>query len=307
MKKIFLFLTLFLSLGALKAQERAVYTHYHLNPILVFPSYAGFHDNHEIILNIRNQFTGFAGAPKTYGISYNGALSNKFGIGVGLLTDKVDEYSRLRALINYAYRYQVGTIKMAAGFSMEFERYRIDESLLSDELYEPDDQVVSNYIDGEKIFDATLSFNAVFNKNTFAGIAFPNLVLAKIGSVDSGEPQGALFKYFIGYVGHHIEVESKNYYIEPSVIFKKIKNVPFLFDMNVKAGFLEEKLIAGLSYRVGVGGGAALLLGTKFSKVSAYYSFDYSFQKFQRYNNGSHELTIKFELPGKKDEIMTRL
>jgi len=51
MKKLFFLLAMLFSLGALKAQERAIFTHYHLNPILIFPSYAGFHENHEFILN----------------------------------------------------------------------------------------------------------------------------------------------------------------------------------------------------------------------------------------------------------------
>ena len=41
------------------AQDEAVFTHYHINPILINPAHAGFTELHHIQMNLRNQWAGF--------------------------------------------------------------------------------------------------------------------------------------------------------------------------------------------------------------------------------------------------------
>jgi len=64
-------------------------------------------------------------------------------------------------------------------------------------------------------------------------------------------------------------------------------------DVNMKVGFLKDKLITGLSYRsiktVGV------MLGTEISEnLRMFYTFDLSLQDLQRYSVGSHEFSLIF-------------
>jgi hypothetical protein len=60
--------------------------------------------------------------------------------------------------------------------------------------------------------------------------------------------------------------------------------------MNFKAGFIDDKLITGISYRsLGTTG---MLLGTRWSFFELYYTYDLSLQRFQNYNAGSHEFTL---------------
>ena len=102
-------------------------------------------------------------------------------------------------------------------------------------------------------------------------------------------------------VGHEFVV-SEDLKIEPSIFFIKMEDVPLRADINVLAKFLEEKFIAGLSYRYmeatfdeTMGGHAGVLLGFKIAAFQVYYSYDVSFLKFQEYNGGGHEVTIGFD------------
>ena len=76
-------------------------------------------------------------------------------------------------------------------------------------------------------------------------------------------------------------------------------------DLNVKAGFLDEKLIGGLTYRMGDGGAVAFLVGTKYKSLQFYYSYDAFMGDFQQYNSGSHEITLGLKFCRKKKEEIT--
>jgi len=67
MKKILLLLIVFLPFLSLKAQDQAIFNHYHLVPILINPSTAGFNEAAEIQLNFKSAWSGFEDAPVTYG------------------------------------------------------------------------------------------------------------------------------------------------------------------------------------------------------------------------------------------------
>jgi hypothetical protein len=74
-------------------------------------------------------------------------------------------------------------------------------------------------------------------------------------------------------------------------------------DLNVKAGFLNEKLISGLTYRMGDGGAVAFLVGTKYKNLQFYYSYDAFMGDFQQYSSGSHEITVAYQILRKNGEF----
>ncbi len=286
----------------LQAQEQsAAFTHYHIAPILMNPAVAGFTGNHKLQMNVRSQWASFPGAPRTYAVGYDGPLSQVLGIGLNVLSENIASTQRLRLQLNYAFRFETGPMKAGIGFSTEFHTVKLARSVMSGQFYQPNDFLVEEAVDGLRIFDAALGAYALFNGQTYVNLAFPNLIVAKISDIESGAPEGSFFRYFAVALGHRIMVDAYNFTIEPSIMMRKMRNVPFQVDFNVLGGFADDKLIAGLSYRSGVGGAVGLLLGTKISAMRLYYSYDVSFQRFQQYNNGSHEITVQFEFPpGKK-------
>ncbi len=301
MKKFFLlFIILVISKTAFSQEQAAVFSHYHISPILVSPAVAGFDENHQIQMNIRSQWTGFPGAPKSYGIGYNGPIGKTLGVGVGLMSESLGNQNRYRLQLNYALRVAFKDVKLAAGFSTEFHTVRLAESVLSNPLYEAGDVIVEDAVDGNRLFDAALGFWAGFKEKTYLGITFQNLIIAKIGEIESGEPEGSFFGYPIVNFGHEFEVEQYNFKIEPSIMLQRVKDKAFQADFNVKGSFIDDKLIAGVSYRAGLGGAVGLLLGTNVDVFRLYYSYDVSFQNVQQYNGGTHEVTIAFSFDGGK-------
>ena len=306
MKKIILFIFALLTFSlATYAQEQSAFIHYHINPLLINPATAGVSGNHQLMLNFRNQWTGFPGAPKTLAFSYDGPIGKTFGIGATIYSEDIASINRFRAAINYAFRYQVDKLKIGFGFTTEFSQERLPNDLLTNnaDFYVNTDNVLNDGIDGVSEFDATLGFFGMYNDQTWFGIAFPNIINARLdGSVTGNrdETEG----YYLFNMGHRFKSRQYGFILEPSILLRKARYVPFQADVNLKGYFIDEQLIGGLSYRGGSRGAIGLLIGTKLSNFGFYYSFDVSFKRFQRYNNGSHEVTVSFSFPRKEKPLI---
>lgn len=293
MKRLIFLLTLVvLSTQILLAQDEAIFMHYTVSPILINPAVAGFDDTYNLQFNARAQWTGFDDAPQTLSARYNGPLGRTFGIGVGLFSETAAQLSRNKLQIDYAFRYPVNDDwKLAFGFYTEFQQMRVDGDVTGGVFYEAGDELLDDLINGKGQFDAALGVYGTFRKNTFGGLTFNNLVssrLSNIAGVSASEP---FFSYYTLNVGRRFDLTQQKISLTPSILMRQIRNAPFQMDLNLNAGFLDEQLIAGVSYRAGLGA-MGLLLGTKLTNFNLYYSYDVSFQRFQKYNTGSHEITV---------------
>lgn len=253
-------------------------------------------------MNLRNQWTGFPGAPATYFLSYNGPVGKTFGVGVGLLSENIAQLSRLKVGLNYAFRWEVKDLKFSAGFSTDLSQMKLANSVAdqSGTLYEQGDITVEDAIDGVNLFDAALGLYGRYKNATYFGLSFPNLVQARLDDIStSDETESTFLKFYIFQLGHRFDFDDYNFKLEPSLMIRKVRNVPFQVDFNILTGFLNDQVQAGLTYRSGVGGAMGILLGTRISALSAFYSYDISFQRFQQYNGGSHEVTVAFDFKGR--------
>jgi type IX secretion system PorP/SprF family membrane protein len=288
---------------AVQAQEQAaVFDHYIVAPILMTPAVAGFDGKHQIQMNLKSAWVGFPGSAKTYGIQYHGPIGKILGLGVGILSENIGNTMLTRFQLNYAARFEINEIaKLGVGFSTDFSRKTLARSVLESDLYDEGDVRVEDAVDGENIFDAALGFWGTFNDQTYIGLTFPNLVVAKIGDIETESQNGTFFKSVIFNLGHKFDVSSSNLTLEPSLMIRKMLDVPIQAHFNIVGGFMDEQLLAGLSFQAGTGGAMGLLLGTKVDVFKVYYSYGLGFSNFQQYSNGSHEITVGFAFDsGKK-------
>lgn len=288
--------------GTVQAQDEAIYTHYHINPVLINPAAAGFEDHHDLFLNARLHFTGFEGSPNSYALSYNGRVAPTFGLGAMIFREDIASLTRTRVQLNYAFQFdQFENFKLGLGFSTEFEGSRIPATTTSNPLVDAGDILLEDAIQGQSFFDASVGFWGRYKEKTFFGLSIPNLISQRVGTRVVTPDDTGLTRYYMLAGGHAFEVEDSNFILEPSILIRKAKDSPFGVDFNLKAKYLEEKVTAGISYRSGFGGNIVLLLGTRINDLRVFYSYDFAFQRFQRYNNGSHELTLSYQF-GKEEK-----
>lgn len=301
MKKLLIVCLLSGLFQGLFAQDEAIFNQYHITPILINPAAAGFEEGHQLQLNARGQWSGFVDAPQTYAVNYNGAVGKTFGLGIGILSETAAQLSRTRAQMNYAFRFTVkDKVKISAGFGTRYEQLSLDNSITSGTFFDQADDIISDALSGQGNFDASLGVFSTINENTYIGLTVTNLVRTRLDQIVTAN-QESLLKYFIFQVGHKFQVPDLKFTLEPSLLIRQVKDAPFQMDLNLKAGFLDNQLITGISYRAL--GAVGMLLGTRLNSFYLYYSYDLSFQRFQRYNMGSHEISFAFNLSKKQKKV----
>ncbi len=304
MKKFITIIICFLVVAKLSAQqEAAIFSHYYLTPIIINPAVAGFAEEHQVQVNARGSWTGFIDAPSTVHASYNGPVGNNFGFGLGVMTESAAQLNMLTGKMNFAFRFPIKEdIKISAGVSASYQQMSIDNNITASNFFQEGDKILERALDGEGTFDASFGLYGTFRDQTFAGLVLADLVQGKLDGIKTTSSQANFLSYFMFHFGHRFYIEDLKFSLTPSILLRQIQDVPNQVDLNIQAGFLDDQLIAGLSYHSL--GAVGVMLGTKLSNFYLYYSYELSFQRFQQFNSGSHEITLAFafkrkDVPGK--------
>jgi type IX secretion system PorP/SprF family membrane protein len=280
------------------AQDEATFNHYIVNPVLVNPAFTGNDDKYHVFGHYRTQWTGFANAPQTYALSVNGPLADKVGIGAMILSEHYGLTNRLRGQLSYAYHYKSEKQGFQAGFgfSTEFHRTSLDNSVLTNGFYEGGDRLVDANIKNVTIFDATMGGYVVLNNKFTFHVASPNLVRARLGQIeDTAKAEKTFLRQFI-LGATYKSVLSDKLTIEPSIQMRRVYQAPFEVEMNLMARFMEERFSAGLYFRPGTSGAMGLTMGIKESFFQIYYTYNASISEFKSYSQQGHEITLGITL-----------
>lgn len=300
MKKLLIIPLFFLGMMISHAQDFGTsiklplaFAQYYVNPHIMNPAYTGFNGKYQLGLNYRSHWSDFPGSPKSFAAHYNGPATERVGIGALLFTETYGVENRFRGQLSYAYRFGSEDYKMSLGLSTDFSQFRLDNSAITNETYDENDPLVLSALDGRQYFGATIGFYTEYKKQFFFGLSLPQVVFARI---DDGEGDGETSFNYIATIGTWLTVKDYDFEVEPSLYLKKIGNAPLHVDVNVLAKFLEDRLYGGLSYSIGAGNRFGFLLGARVNNFRFYYGYDVSYQDFQDYNNGTHEITLSFDL-----------
>jgi len=294
MKNLFLIFAGLFLLQSVTAQEEAVYRQYFLNPILVNPATVGAdREHHTLSMNLRTAFTSFPETPKTYALSYNGPLGKQVGIGALIYSENIADINRFRAQVAYSMGIDINEVKLRAGLSLEYQRMSLSNDAMNNDLFDAGDMTVLDNVDGRRFFDTSLGIHADY-KNVYFGYAAPNLIRTVTDEIE-GIDSGGNFKYFLLQAGGKFALNDNKVMLQPSLILRRIRNVDTHLDLSMMASFLNEQFIAGAMVRAGGGSSVGFLLGTKYNTLKFIYSYDILLEQFQRYNSGSHEITVGFE------------
>jgi len=295
--KTFLVCAVLLYAAGMQAQsryfdERYIYTQAQVNPQLINPGAVGSAMKHQILLNYRNKWSGIDGAPRTVTLAYNGPVGNRLALGVNVLSDKFGELETTKGAVGLSYIIKSETNQVGFGISAEY----IKHGLAGFGNADPNDPIISQALAGAEYFDASFGLYGIYMDRLTYGLALPSMVSSRISDIDDDAPDRELG--FILQFGYKLEIQS-DISMTPGIIMKKLANVPTHIDLNLNFGFLQDKLIGGVTYTLGADKRLGFLLGTKIEKLNFYYSYNTSSHLIQDYNNGSHELTLGVNFGGK--------
>ncbi len=273
--------------------ERYIYTQANLSPQLINPGAVGANMNHNILVNYRNKWAGIDGAPRTITLAYNGAVGNRLGVGVNIMSDRFGEFETFKGGLGLSYTIQSDNNQVGFGLGADYVKHGLSGFGNSN----PTDPTTNNVLQGNEFFDASFGVYGLYMNKLSYGIVLPSLISARISDIDYETPDREIG--FILQLGYKIDLHP-DITMTPNAIMKKLNNVPTHVDLNLYFGFLQDKLLAGVNYTLGADKRLGFMLGTKIDKLNFYYSYNTSSSTIQDYNDGSHELTLGISFGGGK-------
>lgn len=288
MKKLVLVFMFFSAMGF--AQQDSQYTQYMYNTITVNPAYAGSRGMLSIFGLHRSQWIGLDGAPRTNAFSVNTPLNDsRLGLGVSIVNDKIGPTVENTFSADLSYTIPASEeFKLSFGIKGTANLFNIDINKL-DIKDQGDKQFQS--MDGK--FSPNIGAGIYLHSDkAYVGLSVPNF----IESDRYDDDQVAIFKEKINYyfiAGYVFDI-NPSIQFKPALLTKLVQGAPLQVDVSGNFMF-DEKFVLGLGYRWSAS--VSAMAGFQVSEgLYIGYAYDHETTRLQKYNSGSHEIFLRFEL-----------
>jgi type IX secretion system PorP/SprF family membrane protein len=286
------------------AQQQALVSKNVFNGLLLNPAYAGSHPYFSTSLLYRSQWTGFAGAPNTQMLEFDGPLAKEaMGVGLVISHDKIGVTDETDFYGSYSYKIKIGEKnKLAFGLRAGATNYVSKLSKLT--VWDNGEDVFTNDIKAYLI--PKFGFGMYFyGEKYFAGLAIPTLIAYDNNYSFSFNVDKSSFlrrHYYIN--GGYIFDLNETMKLKPAVLMKFVSSAPLQMDISTSLIY-KEMLTFGLAYRTGDALVGMLEYRTS-QRIRIGYAYDFTLSKFRKYSGGSHEIVIGYDFGGKEKTTSPR-
>lgn len=291
------FLFLFISIKS-NAQQDPGYTQYMYNPMTVNSAYAGSTGVLEAVLIHRSQWVGIDGAPSTQAFAIHSPLQNdRIGLGFSAVNDNLGPSNEIYLDGNFSYTLPLSyDVKLALGVKAGARVLNVDWS--KGRYYDGTDVLLNTNIDN-KITPSVGAGAYLYSDKWYVGASVPSFIRGDYyDDVQQSVNIERLHYYLMaGYVFDF----SDNLKFKPALLARGVNGAPISVD--VSANFLiQEKFTLGAGYRWD--DSVSALAGFQISRdLFIGYSYDYTTTDLNKYNDGSHEIVLRFQLNKKSNQI----
>jgi len=301
MKTRILILVLVFTAAAGFAQQDAQFTQYMYNTININPAYAGSRGVMSIFGLHRTQWVGLDGAPVTNALSLNTPINeSNLGVGLSFINDRIGPTveNTISADVSYTIRTSE-TYKLSFGLKGTGNFFNLDASKLNPE--EANDPSLVNYNKFSPNIGAGLYLHS---DKGYLGVSVPNFIQSK--RVDSNNGQDiAIFKERINYyfIAGYVFDLNPNIKFKPALLTKMVTGSPLQVDASANFMFYD-KFVLGAAYRWDAA--VSALAGFQITDgLYIGYGYDMETTKLRKYNSGSHEIFLRFELFNNYNKIVS--
>ncbi len=296
LNRYFLICIILIAISA-KAQQEPQYTQYMYNTLTVNPGYTGSPGFLEATLQHRSQWVGIDGAPTTQALTIHGPVNEQVGLGFSAVNDQIGPSEEVYLDGNFSYTIPVSfNAKIAFGLKAGAKVLNIDWS--KGTYYQGNDPLLNNNVNN-KISPLVGAGVYYYADKWYAGVSVPNFIRSDYyDDIKEASVSDRLHYYVIG--GYVFDL-SDNLKFKPAFMGKIVSGAPITAD--ISANFLlQERLTLGAAYRFddSVSGLAGFQITREFFVG---YSYDYSVTELNKYNDGSHEIIVRFQLVPKSARI----
>lgn len=289
-----------IGLPAVYGQQDPQYTQYMYNTTQVNPAYAGSRGVLSIFGMYRTQWVGLDGAPKTANVSMHTPLGHsRVGLGVSFTNDRLGAMDENNISIDVSYSVSLNEdYQLSFGLKGTANLLNVDYTKLH--IYNPNDVLFQENIHNQ--FNPNIGAGVYLHSDkTYLGFSVPNFL--QTDRYDDNEVSTMKQKQHFYLIGGHVFDLSPGLKFKPAFLVKAVQGAPLQLDLT--ANFLiQDKLVVGGAYRWD----AALsgLVGFQLNDgLFVGYTYDAETTKLARYNSGSHEIFLRFELFNRYNRITT--
>lgn len=288
-----------------------------MNQYMVYQPYINFaaassYETTSAALFYRNQWTGFVGAPLSYGLAASIPIPKKNSIkqsnstvGFSLKRDEIGIHRNDALSIDYAYKLKLNRSTFLSFSLSPTLRFINDNYNLT----------IANDID-PLLNKGTINKTApnfkfgsyLFKDDFYLGFATTNLLYNNIYSNNSTHSIETGFDpkriNYLLHSGYRFKINKSNNIIT-SILFKASEGANLHYNINVLWNTLSDQLGIGASYR----STNDLVLIANFQLYNQFklsYAFQYSLSELNNYENGSHEILFTYQVKPKKKLIKIR-
>jgi type IX secretion system PorP/SprF family membrane protein len=299
MRTKFLLIALMFTSFAALAQQDAQYTQYMYNTINVNPAYAGSRGVMSIFGLHRTQWVGLDGAPVTNAFSINTPINNSnLGVGLSFVNDKIGPTNENAISADVSYTVQTSeTYKLSFGVKGTANLFNLDVNKLN-----PQDAGDPQFQNLDNSFTPNIGAGVYFHSDKmYIGLSVPNFFETKRYSDNDVALNAERMNFYL--IAGYVFDLSYNLRFKPALLTKAVEGAPLQVD--VSGNFLyNDKFMLGVAWRWD----AAVSAMAGFQVTDGLfigYGYDHETTRLRRFNSGSHEVFLRFELFKKHNKIVS--
>lgn len=292
------YICFFLALVALcttyegEAQKEPQYTQYMYNIGSFNPAYVGTVENPEIIGLYRAQWLDIPGSPRTIRFGVNFPFENrKHGLGFNVVNDQLGPVTQTYIDLSYSYQFNV-TYNTMLSFGMDVGGGFLDVDFSKGTFENPGEPIL-NRSPLNNFYPTIGAGLFLYSEDVwYFGLSIPNFLTD--GIYDEDVAAIVEDNIHLNIIGGYVFDLSETLKFKPAFLLNYVNGAPL--NTNISVNFLiNDRFTAGASYRID--NALSALAGFQVSSSTFIgYSYDYNTNLLGEFNNGSHEIILKFYL-----------
>ncbi|MDG1333386.1 MAG: type IX secretion system membrane protein PorP/SprF [Crocinitomicaceae bacterium] len=292
MKKVLAIILVLLCTSTVQAQQDEQLSLYMYNKLYFNPAYAGSRDAISAVASGRFQWVDFKGAPTTQWFSLHTPLMQKsLGLGTHLVNDRIGNRSRTSAYVDLS-----GSIaldddnqRLSVGVSGGIDVIGYDFSQVN--VIDPSDPYFGSV---QSVTKANVGAGIYYyGDKHYVSFSVPRILRPQVtASFDSIARVLNAQHYFLA--GGYVFDLNSVFKLQPSTLVKFTPGAPITVDANISL-LMYDVLWTGIMYRFHESIGVNVVYNIK-NTVSLGYVYDFPINGLRTYQNGSHEIFLRYDI-----------
>ena len=291
---IYIFVLLFSCMA--NAQQDAQFTQYMYNTITINPAYAGSRGVLSMFGLHRSQWVGIEGAPVTNSFSVHTPIQNsRVGVGCAFLNDRIGPSIENSISVDVSYTIPTSEVyKLSFGVKLRGIFMNLDTEQLN-----PTDQNDPQFQNYSKFYPNVGAGVYLHSNKTYFGFSIPQLLDTKRFNNNEIEIFSQNITYY--FIAGHIYQLNPEIKLKPALLTKIERGTPIQVDASATFMFNDQFVIGG-SYRWDAS--VSAMAGFQVTDgLYLGYAYDLETTHLSKYNSGSHEVFLRFELFDNKNRV----